>query len=72
MNAIFLMKNHVYYTRTEHIDDSFYFVREILKEDDLVLEKIHTQENPTDMLTKVISEAKFNHCKNLLHIFPVA
>jgi len=32
-----------------------------------VLEKIHTKENPTDMFTKVVSRAKFNHCKNLLH-----
>ena len=30
--------------------------QEIFKEGDLVLEKIHTQENPTFMLTKVFRE----------------
>jgi hypothetical protein len=30
--------------------------------------KIHTKDNPADMLTKVIPGVKFCHCKNLLHI----
>ena len=72
MSVIYLIKNQVYHIWTKHIDVRFYFVREILKEDDLVLKKIHTKENPTEMLIKVILGAKFNHCKNLLHILPVA
>ena len=46
-----------------HIDVRFQFVREILEEGDLVLEKIHIEENPTEMLIKLISGSKFNHCK---------
>jgi len=42
----------------------FHFVREILEEGDLVLKKIYTKKNLTDMLTKVIFGAKFNYCKN--------
>ena len=72
MSVIYLIKNQVYHIWTKHIDVRFYFVREILKEGDLVLKKIHTKENPTKMLIKVILGAKFNHCKNLLHILPVA
>jgi len=72
MSTTYLAKNQVYYARTKHIDDRFYFVREILKEGDLVLEKLHTQENPADMLTKMVSGPKFNHYKNLFHIFPGA
>ena len=45
---------------------------EILEKNDLVLEKIHVKENLVDILTKVVSGAKFNHCKNLLHILSVA
>ena len=71
ISAIYLAKNQVYHARMRHIDVRFHFDKEILEEGDLVVEKIHTKKNPTYILTKVILEAKFNHCKNLLHIFPV-
>ena len=48
------------------------FVREILDEDDIELQKIHMKENPTDTLTKVVLRVKFAYCKELLQIFPVA
>ena len=69
MSAIYLIKNQVYHAQVNHIDGRFHFVREILAEGDLVLEKIHTQENLVDMLTTVILGAKFNNCKNLLIYF---
>jgi len=72
MSAIYLAKNQVYHARTKHVDIRFHFVREILDEDDIELLKIHTKENPVDMLTKVVSCVKFTHCKELLHILPVA
>ena len=72
MGAIYLMKNQIYHARTKHIDVRFHFVREILDECDIELLKIHTEENPTDMLTKVVSGVKFTHYKELLHILPVA
>ena len=71
MSAIYLAKNQVYHARTKHIDIRFYFVREILDEGDIELQKIYTNENPADMLTKVVSGVKFAHCKELLHILPV-
>jgi len=66
-----LENNQVYHARMKYIDIRFYFVRKILEEGNLVLKKIHMKENLIDMLTKVVSGAKFNHCKNLLHILPV-
>ena len=72
MSIIYLAKNQVYHAWTKHIDVRFHFVREILEESDLVLEKIHVKENPADMLTKVVSGDKLNDCKNLLRILPVA
>ena len=47
-------------------------LREILDEGDIEVKKIHTKENPADMLIKVIPEVKFKHCKKLFHIHPVA
>jgi len=55
MSAIYLVKNQVYHARRKHIDVRFHFVRKILDEGDIELPKIHTKENPVDMLTKIIS-----------------
>ena len=70
MSAIYLAKNQVYHVRTKHIDVRFHFVREILDEGDILLQKVHTKENHVDMLTKVVSGVKFTHCE-MLHILPV-
>ena len=72
VSAIYLAKNQVYHARTKHIDVRFHFVWEILDEGDIELLKIYTKKNPADMLTKVMSGMKFTHCKELLHILPVA
>ena len=49
MSAIYLAKNQVYHVRAKHIDVRFYFVREILDESDIELQKIHTKKNPADI-----------------------
>jgi len=72
ISAIYLAKNQVYYVRTKHNDTRFYFVREIFDEGDTKLQKIHTEENLADMLTKVVSGIKFAYWKELLYVFPVA
>jgi len=41
MSVIYLVKNQVYHAWTKHINIKLHFVREILEECDLVLEKIH-------------------------------
>ena len=72
MNTIYLIKNHIYHVRMKHIDVRLHFAREILKKDDIELQKIHTKENPTDMLTKIAQGVKFAHYKELLQILSVA
>ena len=71
MSAIYLAKNQVYHARMKHIDVKYHFVRDVLEDGDIEVKKIHTKDNPTYMLIKVISEVKFNHCKNFLRILPV-
>ena len=66
-SAIHLARNQVYYSWTKHIDVCFYFVRKIIEEWHIFLCKISTLDNPTDMLTKVVSEIKFQHCLELIH-----
>ncbi|KAE8654775.1 glutamate-ammonia ligase family protein [Hibiscus syriacus] len=60
-SAIHLAKNQVYHARTKHIDVRYHFVREILEEGGVIIQKIRTTENPADMLTKVITAAKHVH-----------
>ena len=45
MSAIYQAKNHVYHSRTKHIDVRFHFVREILDEGDIELQKVHKKES---------------------------
>ncbi|KAI3473517.1 hypothetical protein Pfo_031396 [Paulownia fortunei] len=70
-SAIHLAKNQVLHARTKHINIRYHFVREILEEGNIHLQKIHTTENPADMMTKVVTTVKFKHCldlTNILHI----
>ena len=72
MSVIYLAKSQVYLVRTKHIDVKFHFVRKILDKGDIELKKIHTKENPIDMLIKIVTGVKSAHCKKLLHILPLA
>jgi len=65
MSAIYLAKNQVYHGRMKHIDVKYHFVRDVLEDGDIKVKKVHTKDNPADILTKVVSGVKFNHCKNL-------
>ena len=70
-SAIHLAKNQVFHSRMKHIDVRYHFVREILEEEEIFLQKILTTANPADMLTKVVTSIKFNHCLNLINILQV-
>ena len=67
-----LAKNQVYNARLKHIDIKYHFVRDVLEDGDIEMKKIHTIDNFADMLTKVVAGVRFNHCKSLLQILPVA
>jgi len=54
MGTIYLAKNQVYHAKMKHIDIRFQFIWEILEEGDIEFQKIHTKENSTDMLIKVV------------------
>ena len=68
---IHLAKNQVYHARTKHIDVRYHFVREIIEEGGVLVQKIKTDDNPADMLTKVVTTIKFNHCLDLINIAKV-
>ena len=54
-SVIHLEKNATYHSWTKDIQRRYYWIRERVEERVFVLTKIHTTENGSDMLTKVLT-----------------
>ena len=53
-SAICLAKHQVYHERTKHIDVRMHFVRDVIAEGSVVVQKIPTEDNSADMITSDI------------------
>ena len=65
---VHLSRNQVFHERTKHIDVRLHLIRDILSDGKVRVEKVATEENATDMITKVVPTSKFQHCLELLGI----
>lgn len=65
-SAIHLVKNPTLHGHLKHVDIKYRFIRKVVEEGRILLEKIDTNENPTDMLIKSIKTEKFGWCKTSL------
>ena len=54
-SAIFLAKNLAYHSKIKHIDVQYHFVREMIENKKVSLEKVDTVDNVADLLTKSVS-----------------
>ncbi|KAD4982213.1 hypothetical protein E3N88_18884 [Mikania micrantha] len=61
-SAIHLGKNPVLHGKTKHIQLRYHFIRGLISDGTLMLEKIRGTENPADMLTKVVTLDKLKLC----------
>ena len=61
-SAIHLSKNPMFHSRSKHIDLRYHWIRDVLENKELALEKIHTSENCSDMLTKPVPPLKLASC----------
>ena len=61
-SAIDLTKNSMYHARTKHIDIQHHFVREAVKNKQIVISKISTDEMVADSLTKAVCRQKHEFC----------
>jgi hypothetical protein len=59
-SAIHLVKNSSFSSKTKHIQLRYHFIRSTLEDGQLKLEKIHTSQNPADMLTKGVTREKLS------------
>ena len=61
-SAIHLAKNPSYHSKTKHIHIKYHFVRQVIDEGGVSLEKVHTKENYADMFTKPVLLEKLRCC----------
>ena len=64
-SAIDLSKNSMYHSRSKHIEVRYNWLRLVIEQQSFKLEKIHTDKNLVDMLTKVVSREKLKLCAGL-------
>ncbi|KAL5577780.1 hypothetical protein UlMin_019479 [Ulmus minor] len=67
-SSIHLTKNQMFHERTKHIDIKFHFIRDVVSQGIVSVEKVHTDDNPADMLTKPVTGIKFKHCLDLVSV----
>lgn len=67
-SVICLTKNQMLNARTKHIDIRYHPIRDWLDLGEITVEKVHTDENASDCLTKPVLVEKFRHCLNLLNL----
>ena len=58
-NAITITQNPVLHTRCKHVDIRHHFIRDHVEKKDIRMEKIHTDKQRADILTKPLAEARF-------------
>ena len=61
-SAIFLTKNLVFHSKSKHIQTKYHFIRYLVEDKLLILEKICGSKNPADMLTKSVTIEKLKLC----------
>ena len=57
-NAIFLAKNSTFHSKSKHIQTKYHFIRYLVEDKLVILEKNCGSKNPVDMLTKGVTIEK--------------
>ena len=61
-SAIYLANNLAFHSRTKHIGLRYHFIRSLLEDEVLILDKIQGSKNPADMLIKAVTIDKLKLC----------
>ena len=63
---ICLTKYQMLHERRKHIDVRYHFIREVIAQENIKVQKISTHENPADMMTKPVPSTKLELCSSLV------
>ncbi|GJR43670.1 retrovirus-related pol polyprotein from transposon TNT 1-94 [Tanacetum coccineum] len=63
-SALYLARNPAFHSKTKHIRVQYHFVREKVEEGTVDMQKIHTDDNATNYLTKAMNCDKFIWCRS--------
>ena len=63
-SALYLAMNPAFHSKTQHIRVQYHFVRKKVEEGTMDMQKIHTDDNVADYLTKAINCDKFIWCRS--------
>nr|GEZ40613.1 copia protein [Tanacetum cinerariifolium] len=61
--AIDLSNNLVQHSRTKHIEIRYYFLRDNIQKDNIFIEKVSSEDNIADILTKPLKREPFNYLR---------
>ncbi|PKI57097.1 hypothetical protein CRG98_022491 [Punica granatum] len=64
-SVIHLCKNPTFHSRLKHIDIKFHWIIDVLKSKLVKLDKMHTDENVADMMTKPLAREKLHVCRSI-------
>ena len=53
----------------KHIEIKIHYIRDTIEKGKMLLDKVHTDDNPADMLTKSLPTPKFEHCSKFIDCF---
>ena len=65
-SAIDLSKNATFHSHSKQIEVRYHWIRLVVEKRLMQLRNIHTEKNPIDMLTKVVTKEKFKHCAEIV------
>ena len=63
-STIHLSKNPSQHSKSKHIEIRYHWIRDTLEQKVLQLEKVHTDDNGSNMMTKALFKGKFEACRN--------
>ena len=62
-SVIHLCKNSSFHSISKHIDVRYHWLRDVLEEKQMHIEKVHTNGNGSNMMTKCLPREKLEACK---------